>query len=267
MRRNGCAGESSSSSSSSGWLTGLLSIAGGVGLGAGLLYLMDPDQGEKRRRRIMRGASGLASSARDYAGDSYNSLSSAIGNALSSVGGYAGDKYAAARDYAGEKLHNVGNFASSSAGGLRGYARDRMDDAHAYAERQIFGETHAEHRLHMTVCALSSMALGAALMYALDPQSGRNRRRQVVDKATDLYNNAGQYARQAGDAIKSGYNTAVKSTGEAVKSGYNTVAEKVGAVTSSVTGNKGGNPSGQGQQGGAGGGTGSQTRTSQSATL
>jgi ElaB/YqjD/DUF883 family membrane-anchored ribosome-binding protein len=268
MRRNGCAGESSSSSSSSssGWLTGLLSLAGGVGLGAGLLYLMDPDQGAKRRRRIMSGASGLASSARDYAGEGYNSLSSAIGNALSSAGGYASDKYASARDYAGEKLHNVGNFASSTTGGLSGYARDRMDDARAYAQRQVFGETHAEHRLHMTVCALSSMALGAALMYALDPQSGRMRRRQVVEGATDLYNNAGQYARQAGDAIKSGYNTAVKSTGDAVKSGYNTVSEKVGAVASSVTG-KGNNQSGQGGQQGGTGGTGTQSRTSQGATI
>lgn len=264
MRRNGCASESSSSSS--GWLTGLLSLAGGVGLGAGLLYLMDPDEGAKRRRQIMRGASGLASSARDYAGDSYNSLSSAIGNALSSAGGYASDAYGSARDYAGQKLHNVGNFASSTAGGLRGYARDRMDDAHAYAERQVFGETHAEHRLHMTVCALSSMALGAALMYALDPQSGRNRRRQLVEGATDLYNNAGQYARQAGDAIKSGYDTAVKSTGDAVKSGYETVTEKVGAMASSVTGNKGSESSGQGQKGNTGGNTGAQSRTSQSAT-
>ena len=30
----------------------VMSIVGGVGLGAGLLYLLDPDSGNKRRRQI-----------------------------------------------------------------------------------------------------------------------------------------------------------------------------------------------------------------------
>jgi hypothetical protein len=250
MRRNGN-GSDCGSRSSSGWLSGLLSLAGGVGLGAGLLYLLDPDQGAKRRKYIAKRASGLASSARDYAGESYDSLSSTIGSALSSAGQYASEKFGTARDYAGEKLGAVGEYASNKYGamsdyasgatrGMRGYAQDRYDDARAYAQKQVFGETHAEHRLGVTICALSSMALGAALMYAFDPQSGRQRRRQAAEKATDLYNNAGDYARQAGDAIKSGYNQVVEKTGDlagktgdALKSGYNQVAEKVGAKTGS----------------------------------
>lgn len=264
MRRNG---SDCGSRSSSGWLSGILSLAGGVGLGAGLLYLLDPDQGAKRRKMIARRASDLASSARDYAGESYDSLSGTIGDALSSAGHYASEKFGAARDYAGEKLGAAGDYASDKYGamsdyasgasrGARGYARDRYGDALAFAQKQVFGETRAEHRLGVTICALSSMALGAALMYAFDPASGRNRRRQVAEKATDLYNHAGDYARQAGDAIKSGYNQVVEKsgdlagkTGDALKSGYNQVADKVGAMASSVTGSGASAPSEGGTQG------------------
>jgi hypothetical protein len=271
MRRNGT-GSDCGSRSSSGWLSGILSLAGGVGLGAGLLYLLDPDQGAKRRKYIAKRASGLASSVGDYAGESYESLSGTIGNALSTAGHYASEKFGAARDYAGEKLGAVGEYASDkygsmsdyasgaashATGGMRGYAKDRYADALAYAQKQVFGETRAEHRLGVTICALSSMALGAALMYAFDPQSGRQRRRQVADKATDMYNHAGDYARQAGDAIKSGYNQVVEKgsdlagkTGDAIKSGYNQVADKVGAMAGGGGGSAAAEES-AGRQGGA----------------
>lgn len=184
MRRNGYMGETESCSSSSGWLSGLLSLVGGVGIGAGLLYLLDPDKGQKRRNQILSSASDLASSAKDYAGDALGGIGSKVGNLLGS-----------ARDYASDKLHGVSD-----------YAHDRAHDVRDYAQRQVFGETRAEHRLGVTICALSSMALGAALMYAFDPASGKNRRRYVRDKASELASNAGEYARQAGDAIKSGVN-------------------------------------------------------------
>ena len=47
-------------------------MVGGVGIGAGLLYLLDPDKGQKRRNQILSSASDLASSAKDYAGDAAN---------------------------------------------------------------------------------------------------------------------------------------------------------------------------------------------------
>jgi len=184
MRRNGHIGETESCSSSSGWLSSIFSLVGGVGIGAGLLYLLDPDKGQKRRNQILSSASDLASSAKDYAGDTLGGLGSKVGDLLGS-----------ARDYAGEKLH-----------GARHYANDRANDVRDFAQRQVFGETRSEHRVGVTICALSSMALGAALMYAFDPASGKNRRRYVRDKAGEFASSAGDYARQAGDAIKSGVN-------------------------------------------------------------
>lgn len=228
MRGNGS--ESSCNRSSKGWLSGFLTLAGGVGLGAGLLYLLDPDKGAKRRNQIVKGAYGLADSAREYAGDAYDSVGGSIGSALSSVGHFASEKFGAAREYAGDKLSALGDYASSSASGatkgVRGYARDKYDDALAYAQKKVFGETRAEHRLGVTVCALSSMALGAALMYAFDPKSGRNRRQAVMDKASDLYGNAGEYAHKATDAIKSGYNTVRDKVGSMTGAGNSAAAEQ-----------------------------------------
>jgi hypothetical protein len=192
MRRNGHIGESESRSGS-GWLAGLFSLVGGIGIGAGLLYLLDPDKGKRRRQQILGSATDLASHARDYAGDAIGSVGSKIGTALGS-----------ARDFAGEKLHDVGDFASRRVRGAQDYAHDRADDVRAYAQKQVFGETRAEHRMGVTLCALSSMALGAALMYAFDPATGKNRRRIAREKASEFASSASGYAQQAGEAIKSG---------------------------------------------------------------
>jgi hypothetical protein len=196
MRRNGRSGESGSERSY-GWLATALSLAGGIGIGAGLLYLLDPESGEKRRRRLMSKASGLASSASDYAGSALSSAGNALGSALGS-----------ARDYAGEKLSGAREFAS-----------DKLDEARDYARKQVAGETAMEHRIGVGICALSSMALGAALMYVFDPSMGRSRRRMAKEQAANLASQAGEYARQAGSAIKSGVAQAREKVSNLASSG------------------------------------------------
>jgi hypothetical protein len=198
MRRNGNSNESSSSSS---LITGLVSLAGGVGIGAGLLYLLDPDKGAKRRQQMLDRASGLASSAKGYAGETFDNVGSALSSALGSARDYAGEKLSGARDYArdyaGDAMSDAGSYASKQMRRAQRQARDFID-------RQTFGETHAQHRMGVTICALGSMALGAALMYVFDPAMGRGRRRYVKEQAENLASEAGNYARQAGDAIRTG---------------------------------------------------------------
>jgi len=175
-----------------------MSLAGGVGIGAGLLYLLDPDKGAKRRDRMLSGAADLASSARHYTGD-------ALGGVASTVSGLLGQ----AKDYAGERASDIGSYASSKTRGLSDYASDRVDQAREYAMEKLSGESAAHRRLNVSICALSSMALGAAVMYMFDPAAGRNRRRYVRDQAGNLASQAGNlasqatdYAREAGTAIR-----------------------------------------------------------------
>jgi len=177
----------------------IMSIVGGVGLGAGLLYLLDPESGTRRRRQIMRsieglgsgitgGASNLLSSAGEGASSAYGSLSSAVGSA--------------------------GSAASRYLGQARDYAADRSYDARRYSVESLGGEMPHSNALGMTVCALSSVAIGAALMYVFDPKSG-TQRRQVAQR----------YAKEHMGTVS-----------EAVNTGYRKVADKVGTGYESVSG-------------------------------
>jgi len=200
MRGNGYSNDAECSRSS-GLVKTLVSLTGGVGIGAGLLYLLDPDKGVKRRERMMEGASDLASTAREYAGEAMGSVGSVVGSALSSARDFAGEKLGRARDYAGD-------YADEGLSRAQRFARARKNEARDFIQRQTFGETRAEHRLGVTICALGSMALGAAMMYALDPTMGRGRRRMMRERAGTLASDAGTYARQASEAIRSGIETA-----------------------------------------------------------
>jgi hypothetical protein len=224
MRRN----NQSESSSSSGLLTGLMSLVGGVGIGAGILYLLDPDKGARRRHDLLAGASDLASSAKDYAGEAFGHVGSAVGSALGSARDYAGEKLSSARDYADDAMGDAGSYASKSWGRARRGARD-------FIQRQTFGETRSEHRLGVTLCALSSMALGAAIMYAFDPASGRNRRRYIREQAGNLGSQASEYAQQAGQAIRSGIDQAKEKVGLASAGSAQTTTTP-GGMTSSTPG-------------------------------
>src|SRR6266496_13287 len=94
-------------------------------------------------------------------------------------------------------MSDAGSYASRQMSRAQRQARD-------FIQRQTFGETRWEHRMGVTMCALGSMALGAALMYTFDPAMGRERRRYVKEKAGNLASEASNYTRQASDAIRSG---------------------------------------------------------------
>jgi hypothetical protein len=225
MRRNGRAESSQRGSSGSSFLTGLLSLAGGVGIGAGLLYLLDPDQGQKRRRRILSGAQhlgervttpamGLLSSAREYAGD-----------VVDSVRGTA----SSAREYADE-----------ATGGIRGFVSGRLAGGRAALERQVCGETRTEHTIGIAACALGSMALGAALMYVLDPSMGRRRREIAMQKANEYTGRAGEALRTGYDSARSSVSEMASRAGEKIGSVASQAREKVGNMTSGLTGGSAG---------------------------
>jgi hypothetical protein len=191
MRRNGRTDlQSSECYTSSGLFKGLISLAGGVGIGAGLLYLLDPESGEKRRRQILSGAEHLG-----------EHLSGSASGLLSSVRGYAHDAMEGVRGAASGAASSAADYASDKTSGIRGFAGEKMAGARAALERQVCGETHSERIVGQTICALGSMALGAALMYVLDPSMGRTRRQLAKQTASD-------YASRAGDTLRSGYDTA-----------------------------------------------------------
>jgi len=232
------------SSRSSSWLAGLMSLAGGVGIGAGLLYLLDPEQGEKRRRNIASGArsfgsniAGTASdwltSAGDYAGDTARS-------AHKSTRRFARDRADEASGMMSGAMGSVRDFVSDKFGGVSDYASDRYDDAKGYLQDRLGRETRTEHRIGVSICALSSMALGAALMYVFDPTMGRTRRQSAMDSASDMASRAGDYASQAGGYVKEQANHLASQAGDMM----NQAKDKVSGMASNMTGSSGDTTSG-----------------------
>jgi len=197
------------STSSSAWLSGLMSLAGGVGIGAGLLYLLDPEQGEKRRRNIASGArslgSNIAGSTSDWltsAGDYASDTASSANRSARRMASRGADEAGGMLSGIGGALGSVRGFVGDKLGGVSDYASDRYENAKGYLQDQLCEETRMQHRVNVGICALSSMALGAALMYVFDPTMGSSRRRTAMDKASDLASQAGDYASQAGGYVK-----------------------------------------------------------------
>lgn len=178
--------QSGQCTSRSNLMPSLLSLAGGVGLGAGLLYLLDPDKGRERRTH-------LYDAARHFGGK----IADSAGALASSVGEYAGSAYHSARDFAGEKLHAAGD----ALGGVSEGASRSLANARDAAYVKLGGESPLHRKIGVSICALSSMALGAALMYIFDPAMGRSRRRYVQEHAAD-------YARKASDTLRHTYESA-----------------------------------------------------------
>src|SRR6185503_15553227 len=177
-----------------------LALLGGAGLGAGLLYLLDPEKGQQRRRGIARGASNLG-----------HSLSEGAGSLASSAADYAGSAWSSLRGAAG----SAGDYASDAGD----YLGDKYNRARAMFNRDMVVESRSHHRTEMTICSLGSMVLGATLMYLLDPVMGRSRRGQITG-----------YARSAGDSVRS----AGQSVADYAKSASQSVSDYTRKATDAV---------------------------------
>jgi len=131
-----------------GALFGGLTLASGLGVGAALMYLLDPQAGEQRRSRIYRTAGSLASNAASTASD------------LTSR----------AADYASDYLQRGREALPSSLSGITNMISENEDEG--------FSTTT------FVLTALGCCAAGAALMFLLDPSQGRSRRKVIADKTT-----------------------------------------------------------------------------------
>jgi len=213
-----------------------MSLAGGVGIGAGLLYLLDPEAGEKRRRNIVSGArnlgENLAGTASDWLTSAGDYASDTTKGARKSARRFARDRADEASGMMSGALGSVRDFVGDRFGGVSDYASDRYEEAKGYLQDRLGRETRMEHRIGVSICALSSMALGAALMYVFDPTMGRSRRQTAMDTASDMASRAGDYASQAGGYVKEQASHLASQAGDMM----NQAKDKVSGMASGMTG-------------------------------
>lgn len=133
-------------------------------------------------------ASDAASTARDTGAD----WLSGIGDAVSSFGhrftkgarSYSRSAADSARDARDSAWYSARDYASRAATGVRG--------------RLPWHEEEESHAGAYTAAGLTAAALGAGMIYLLDPVNGRRRRKLAVDQVNRIVNDTGRCMRQTG---------------------------------------------------------------------
>jgi len=212
------------------YVGGGIALIAGAGIGMAMMYLLDPEAGEERRRMVAKSASRASRTARDAAEAAmdkiadatsgirshgadalstgmsdvsdagrglFSSLRSGTSDARSNAVTAAESLYEAVRD----KLSNLGDDASDQ-------AHDSWASARKVAKRVRHGANIAlgreseHHYVGQTACAVGSLALGAGLVWMFDPRLGRGRRAWLRDKSVHWMKEVSDFSQKTGRHLR-----------------------------------------------------------------
>jgi gas vesicle protein len=201
-----------------------LALLGGAVLGAAAMYLLDPETGRRRRERLSESAGdafratgetiapaleALSERARDLghrlsdrAGDAGESVRDRSSDAYDSARGAIGGAYDSARDTVSGWAESLGGWgrrfgrrASRRASTWTEAASDRASRLNPWREQE-------SHATAYTVAGISAAALGAGLIYLLDPTNGRRRRAAAANAVSGIVNDTGRAFRSSGRYVQ-----------------------------------------------------------------
>lgn len=231
-----------------------LSILVGAGVGMALMYLLDPEEGVKRREKIQRAAQERLAQAGSAASVGLEHLHDAVDHAahapavraiaaraadaargvIDEFGNRASSAVSDAQQQANDaarglqggfdglhsqvagKLSDLGGGASKWANHLKDNARARYGSWLNKSTLEL-GRDEDHHYVGQTVCALSSLALGAGAVYLFDPAQGRERRSHLIVGATHAVQETGDFFRKAGRRLVSRGRAVARSAGEGAR--------------------------------------------------
>jgi gas vesicle protein len=174
-----------------------MAMLAGAGIGMGLMYLLDPDSGAKRRGRISHAAREKLDAARNLATGAGDSIGSSIASGAKSIAGSIRDKIHSVHHDLNSAASNAVDDVHAHASTLAESAIDKKRDLVNRASLAI-GRDRDHHYLGQSICALGSLALGAGLLWAFDPRLGRSRRAWLRDKTFHWMHQTGDFARRSG---------------------------------------------------------------------
>jgi gas vesicle protein len=202
-----------------------MSLLGGAGLGAALMYLFDPDLGESRRADVRDAAGQAVSSTGDAlhstvngATDSARSFASRISDYAHDLADRAGSESSSLTDRASSfatgamksarkamnrSSNTASDYASDAADRARGVRDDLADRASSlWSRARRSADLEGSHPIAtatgITAGTIGVLALGAGLMYFMDPERGRGRRAWASDKIFSVSRRTGRRARSFG---------------------------------------------------------------------
>jgi len=198
----------SSACGSCGFGSTALTLLGGLGVGAAVVYMLDPDKGADRRHWVadragstLRGATNTFRGAGDTLGSAWNAVAETVADKAHVVADRArqwGSNVVShaprlpdvdldrakrnVRDTAYGAGRGVKNLAANVSGNVRGWFAPpppKQEWYHFSAASEVLG-------------VLGLVALGGAAMCLFDPQLGRARRGMIRDKFISLVNHTGE---------------------------------------------------------------------------
>jgi hypothetical protein len=161
--------------------TNLMSLLGGAGIGAALMYFFDPEEGSRRRHElgdVTGSAWGVVKEKAGEYGHATAVAASAFGNALH-------DKASEYGSALSEKASDMKHRAAHS-----GFGREASDRVRYLVRGR---ESHGlESGTAQIITALGCVALGVGAMYLLDPIDGARRRTTLRDKFLSGFGKVGR---------------------------------------------------------------------------
>ena len=179
----------------------MMSLLGGLGAGAAVMFLFDPKQGHKRRHYITRSAEDAWDSLRDKTGEYGSATAASLAALGTAVGRKKGDW--------SERAHDLGGYYKDRATGMGGDISARMHDWLDRSRARLGSwrgheEEKADHGisfLGQTIAAVGFIAMGAGLMYIMDPAVGRRRRSLMRDKMASGMHQGQDYLSKSGQHL------------------------------------------------------------------
>lgn len=184
-----------------------LSLLGGAVLGAVAMYLLDPEAGERRRREIAETTGDATSRAGETLGpiwervaDTAKTFGATVATGATALGHGVSEKYEDARD--SRAVRHLGRNASHFGDSVADKFKKAGLRARQAAPAGWFHEEEESHAGAYATAGISTLLLGAAAMYLLDPNRGAGRRARVVDQATSVVNRTGRTFRRVGTDLR-----------------------------------------------------------------
>jgi len=222
------------------WIEVTASMLGGAGIGAALMYFFDPQLGDERRSECRENVGNAMSSTGETLGETWESFSDKARSSGRSLAETAGAWASRTGDYLQSAASDASDRGRQFSKATRGYARSARNTAGDWMGWN--DGPSAGSIAGITAGAVGALALGAGLMFLLDPSQGRRRRALIRDKAVSSAHQAQRYAASTGRHLGNkaqGWAAEARSmagqAGEKISDAKDAVTQKMGDAKNAVT--------------------------------
>lgn len=171
----------------------LLSLLCGALAGAAAMYLLDPETGQRRRQLIRRQAGDYLGSAGETLQSGWEKVAhrardvgGAVAHSARDIGSAVADRAKEWTGAASEQAEDVTDYGNRLWGRVQQLGRRIGSRAEDLRDRARGAVERSTPLLPISLTGIGCCAIGAGLMYLMDPHRGHSRRARLADKITSF---------------------------------------------------------------------------------